>query len=44
VKCEAPREAFAAPGYLRPSYATSIERFDEGLRRLGRFITRAEAA
>jgi len=37
-------EAFGAPGYLRLSYATSIERIDEGLRRLGRFFSRAEAA
>jgi aspartate aminotransferase len=37
-------EAFGAPGYLRISYATSIERIDEGLRRLERFFTRAEAA
>ncbi len=39
-----PGEAFGAPGYLRLSYATSIERIDEGLRRLERFFTRAEAA
>ena len=39
-----PGEAFGAPGYLRLSYATSIERIDEGLRRLDRFLTRAEAA
>lgn len=39
-----PGEAFGAPGYLRLSYATSIERIDEGLRRLNRFFTRAEAA
>jgi aspartate aminotransferase len=36
--------AFGAPGYLRLSYATSIERIDEGLRRLSRFFSRAEAA
>jgi len=30
-------EAFGAPGYLRLSYATSIERIEEGLRRLERF-------
>ena len=36
--------AFGAPGYLRLSYATSIERIDEGLRRLDRFFSRAEAA
>jgi aspartate aminotransferase len=37
-------EAFGAPGYLRLSYATSLERIDEGLRRLERFFSRAEAA
>ena len=37
-------DAFGAPGYLRLSYATSIDRIDEGLRRLERFFTRAEAA
>src|ERR1700737_6476 len=39
-----PGEAFGAPGYLRISYATSIERIDEGLRRLRRFFSRAESA
>jgi aspartate aminotransferase len=39
-----PGEAFGAPGYLRLSYATSLERIDEGLRRLEKFFTRAEAA
>jgi aspartate aminotransferase len=39
-----PGEAFGAPGYLRLSYATSIERIDEGLRRLEKFLTRVEAA
>jgi aspartate aminotransferase len=39
-----PGEAFGAPGYLRLSYATSLERIEEGLRRLSRFFTRAEAA
>ena len=29
-----PGEAFGAPGYLRLSYATSMDRIDEGLRRL----------
>jgi aspartate aminotransferase len=33
-----PGAAFGAPGYLRLSYATSIERIDEGLRRLARFF------
>ncbi len=39
-----PGEAFGAPGYLRLSYATSIEHIEEGLRRLERFFARAEAA
>jgi aspartate aminotransferase len=39
-----PGEAFGAPGFLRLSYATSIERIEEGLRRLNRFFARAEAA
>jgi aspartate aminotransferase len=39
-----PGEAFGAPGYLRLSYATSIERIEEGLRRLEHFFARAEAA
>jgi aspartate aminotransferase len=37
-------EAFGAPGFLRLSYATSIERIEEGLRRLEKFFSRAEAA
>jgi aspartate aminotransferase len=39
-----PGAAFGAPGFLRLSYATSIERIDEGLRRLGKFFSRVEAA
>jgi aspartate aminotransferase len=39
-----PGEAFGAPGFLRLSYATSLDRIDEGLRRLGKFFARAEAA
>jgi aspartate aminotransferase len=39
-----PGEAFGAPGFLRLSYATSLDRIEEGLRRLTRFFTRAEAA
>ena len=39
-----PGDAFGAPGYLRLSYATSIERIGEGLRRLDRFFSRVEAA
>jgi aspartate aminotransferase len=38
-----PGEAFGAPGHLRISYATSIERIEEGLRRIERFLHRAEA-
>jgi aspartate aminotransferase len=37
-------DAFGAPGYLRISYATSLERIEEGLRRLNKFFSRAEAA
>ena len=37
-----PGEAFGAPGYLRLSYATSIERIDEGLRRLNRFFAKGQ--
>ncbi len=33
-----PGEAFGAPGFLRISYATSLERIEEGLRRLERFF------
>jgi aspartate aminotransferase len=39
-----PGEAFGAPGYLRLSYATSMERIEEGLKRLGRFFQLASAA
>jgi aspartate aminotransferase len=39
-----PGEAFGAPGFLRLSYATSLDRIEEGLRRLTKFLTRAEAA
>ena len=35
-----PGEAFGAPGHIRISYATSVERIEEGLRRLGRFLAR----
>jgi aspartate aminotransferase len=37
-------DAFGAPGYLRISYATSLDRIEEGLRRLDRFFSCAEAA
>lgn len=33
-----PGEPFGAPGHLRISYATSMERIEEGLRRLARFF------
>jgi aspartate aminotransferase len=33
-----PGEGFGAPGYIRISYATSLERIEEGLRRLSRFF------
>jgi len=39
-----PGEAFGAPGYIRFSYATSMERIEEGLRRLERFFAAAGAA
>jgi len=39
-----PGDAFGAPGYLRLSYATSLERIEEGLLRLERFFSRVEAA
>jgi aspartate aminotransferase len=39
-----PGEAFGTPGYIRLSYATSIDRIEEGLRRLEQFFAMAEAA
>ncbi len=33
-----PGEAFGAPGHIRISYATSMDRIDEGLLRMGRFF------
>jgi aspartate aminotransferase len=33
-----PGEAFGAPGHLRISYATRMDRIEEGLRRLSRFL------
>jgi aspartate aminotransferase len=33
-----PGTAFGAPGHLRISYATSMDRIEEGLRRMGRFF------
>jgi len=35
-----PGEAFGAPGHMRLSYATSMERIEEGLHRLSRFFGR----
>ena len=37
-----PGEAFGAPGFLRLSYATSLDRIDEGLKRIHRFFTRGK--
>ncbi len=37
-----PGEAFGAPGFLRLSYATSMDRIEEGLRRLARFFGQAK--
>ncbi len=37
-------DAFGAPGYVRISYATSMERIDEGLRRMEHFFTGAAVA
>jgi aspartate aminotransferase len=37
-------DAFGTPGYIRLSYATSMERIDEGLRRLAKFFSMAETA
>jgi aspartate aminotransferase len=39
-----PGDAFGAPGHLRISYATSMDRIDEGLRRLTQFFSAAAAA
>jgi aspartate aminotransferase len=39
-----PGDAFGTPGYLRLSYATSMERIEEGLRRLERFFAAAATA
>jgi aspartate aminotransferase len=39
-----PGDAFGTPGHIRISYATSIERIEEGLRRLEKFCSMAEAA
>jgi aspartate aminotransferase len=37
-----PGEAFGAPGYIRMSYATSLDRIEEGLRRMERFFGEAK--
>jgi len=37
-----PGEGFGAPGFLRLSYATSMDRIDEGLRRMNRFFAQAK--
>ncbi len=37
-------EAFGAPGYVRISYATSMERIEEGLRRIERYLAAAVSA
>jgi aspartate aminotransferase len=39
-----PGDPFGAPGFLRMSYATSIERIEEGLRRLEHFFASAAHA
>ena len=39
-----PGDAFGTPGYIRISYATSIDRIEEGLRRLEKFFATAESA
>jgi aspartate aminotransferase len=36
-----PGVAFGAPGHLRISYATSVDRIDEGLKRMARFFGKA---
>ncbi len=39
-----PGDAFGTPGYIRISYATSLERIEEGLRRLKKFFAMAASA
>ncbi|MGH9680382.1 MAG: aminotransferase class I/II-fold pyridoxal phosphate-dependent enzyme, partial [Candidatus Acidiferrales bacterium] len=39
-----PGDAFGTPGYIRISYATSIDRIEEGLRRLDKFFSMAATA
>ena len=38
-----PGEAFEAPGFLRISYATSLDRLEEGVKRIHAFIARLDA-
>jgi len=35
-----PGEGFGAPGYLRFSYAVSVEMIEEGIRRIRNFLSR----
>jgi aspartate aminotransferase len=37
-----PGTAFGSPGHVRISYATSLDRIEEGLRRLERFFGEAQ--
>jgi aspartate aminotransferase len=37
-----PGVAFGAPGHLRISYATSMDRIDEGLKRMARFFGKSK--
>jgi aspartate aminotransferase len=39
-----PGDAFGTPGHIRLSYATSIDRIEEGLRRLEKFFAMVETA
>ena len=39
-----PGEAFDAPGYLRISYATSMERLREGATRILEFVEKLDAS
>ena len=35
-----PGEGFGAPGYLRLSFATSIERIEEGTKRIAQWVNK----
>jgi aspartate aminotransferase len=37
-----PGAAFGAPGHLRMSYATSMDRIDEGLKRMAHFFGKSK--